>query len=79
MNTPTVELARRAMALMNAAPREWEMFLGAVSAMNTETTTHCIQSTIDELPRAQGRAQMSALLLSTLANCRLIVEKSERK
>ncbi len=74
----TSDLAVRAAYLARMAPREWNDFLGAFAAYSKEQTTNCIQSALEELPRAQGRAQIAALLHETFADCIKIADKKEK-
>jgi hypothetical protein len=63
------ELILRAAALARSAPRQFTDFLEALSAYSDYVTQNCIQSPLQELPRAQGRAQQAALLHGILADC----------
>jgi hypothetical protein len=61
----TVPAARLALA----APREWEEFLKAFAAASAERANQLVNSSLEEMPRAQGRAQQCNLHLATLTNC----------
>ena len=74
-HTLVIEAAR----LARIAPTTWEKFLGALQALNEQTTTQCIQSPLAELPRAQGRAQATARLLGILEDCVASADKIEGK
>jgi hypothetical protein len=63
------DLIRQAAALARSNPQQWSAFVQAFHAYTTQNFTNLIQSTLEELPRNQGRAQIAALLLDTLANC----------
>ncbi len=57
----------------------WDQFLAAVQAYSNQQTTHCIQSPLEFLPIAQGRAQATARLYGILAECLSSADKIEGK
>lgn len=69
MATAKDNLTIAAAHLARMAPTDWERFMGAFSSYSTEQTTNCVQSSLEELPRNQGRAQSAAHLHDILANC----------
>lgn len=71
------DLTLRAAALARSAPRAFEDFLGALSVFTDQIKTDCIQSPLDLLPVAQGRAQFAARLHDLLANCISSADKIE--
>jgi len=73
------ELILRAAELARTAPRSWKEFLGALSNFTDHQKNNCIQSPLDQLPVAQGRAQLAAHLHDLLANCISSADKIEGK
>lgn len=73
------ELILRAAELARTAPRAYQEFLGALSNFTDQIKNDCIQSPLDLLPVAQGRAQNAARLLNLLANCLSSADKIEGK
>lgn len=73
------DLIMEAARLARSAPANWDRFIGALKAYSDHTTQHCIQSPLEELPRAQGRAQATARLHDTLAGCIASADKLEGK
>lgn len=65
--------------LARNAPESWERFLGAFQAYSSQQIQNCIQSPLDELPRAQGRAQITARLYGLMAECIPSADKLEGK
>lgn len=65
--------------LARAAPKSWEEFLGAVHAYSRQQADNCVQSPLEQLPVAQGRAQFAARLHNLLATCLSSADKIERK
>ena len=65
--------------LARAAPKSWEEFLGAVAAYHRQQSDNCVQSPLEQLPVAQGRAQNAARFHSLLAACIASADKIERK
>lgn len=72
-------LTPAAARLARAAPKEWNEFLGAYTAYTAEQTAYCIASPLEELPRAQGRAQIAQKTLGILADCLEASNKIEGK
>jgi len=68
-SSPQNELILASAALARFAPKEWERFVGAFAVYATEQTLHLMQSTLEELPRAQGRAQVATQLHGLMADC----------
>jgi hypothetical protein len=56
--------------LSHAAPVAWETFLRTMTDYVTSAKDECIQSPLEMLPVAQGRAQHAAQLLELLQNCK---------
>lgn len=79
MSKATDDLTLRAAHLARTAPESWQRFLEAFSIYTNEQTTNCIGSSLEELPRSQGRAQIAAQLHALLANCLQSADKIERK
>ena len=73
------ELILRAAALARTSPRSWTEFLGALSNFTDQIKNDCIQSPLEQLPVAQGRAQLAAHLTALLANCIPSADKIESK
>jgi hypothetical protein len=73
------ELILRAAELARTAPRSWKEFLGALSNYTDHQKNNCIQSPLDQLPVAQGRAQLAAHLHDLLTNCISSADKFEGK
>lgn len=65
--------------LARSAPKSWQQFLDALSAYSSQQTTNCIQSPLENLPVAQGRAQNAAHLLGLLEGCLSSADKIEGK
>lgn len=60
------DLTLPAAALARAAPREWAEFMIAFRKYTDGQRDHVVQATLEELQRAQGRAQNSTVLFSLL-------------
>jgi hypothetical protein len=73
------DLIREAARLARSAPVNWDRFLGALQAYSNQSVQNCIQSPLDELPRAQGRAQATARLYGILSDCIASADKLEGK
>lgn len=74
-NDLTIAAAR----LARNAPELWNQFLGAFQAYSSQSIQNCIQSPLEELPRAQGRAQATARLYGLMAECLTSADKIESK
>lgn len=68
----TARLARR-------APDEWQHFLGALAKYVETQRSYCIQSPLDILPVAQGRAQACTAILALFTDCLSSADKIEGK
>lgn len=55
--------------LARSAPNGWREFLQAAASYTTTIDTNCIQSPLDKLPVAQGRAQNAREFFGLLENC----------
>jgi len=73
------DIVKAAARLARTAPEGWEQFLGAVFAHTELQISNCIQSPLDGLPAAQGRAQYAARLRALLADCVSSADSLERK
>jgi hypothetical protein len=73
------DLILRAAELARTAPRSWNEFLGAFSIFTDQIKNDCIQSPLEHLPVAQGRAQLAAHLLALMSNCLSSADKIEGK
>lgn len=76
--TTESELIMQAARLARSAPSEWDRFLGALQKYSDEMVEHCVRSPLDELPRAQGRAQITVRLQTLLKDCIPNANKLER-
>lgn len=63
--------------LSRTAPHPWAGFMRAFVEYNQQLTHNCVQSPLDNLPVAQGRAQATARLLDLFANCLTSADKIE--
>lgn len=70
-------LVQRAAHLARLNPEVWGLFMRALGDFSTNITYNCITSPLEELPRAQGRAQAIARIVDLLADCTLKAEKLE--
>lgn len=77
--TPEQTLILAAARLARTAPESWKQFLGALSDFSSQQITLCIQSSLEELPRSQGRAQATARLYGIMAECLASADKLEGK
>jgi hypothetical protein len=73
------DLIREAARLARSAPANWDRFIEALKAYSSQSVQNCIQSPLDELPRAQGRAQATARLYGILSDCIASADKLEGK
>lgn len=73
------ELIFAAAKLARSAPENWDEFIGALSTYTDIQISNCISSPLEELPRAQGRAQNSATLLRLLRDALKTADQIERK
>ena len=77
--TESEALTLAAAKLARSAPENWQQFIGALNSYSTLQITNCVQSPLEELPRAQGRAQATARLYGLLADCLASADKIEGK
>ena len=77
--TPEQQLTSAAARLARIAPGEWETFLGAMILYTNLNISNCIQSSLEELQRNQGRAQSSARLLSLMTDCLVNADRIQGK
>jgi hypothetical protein len=75
MTPEEVAYVHAAAQLSRVAPEAFADFLRATQTLSTKQTTHCIQSPIEHLPVAQGRAQLAVRLAALLADCRQLADK----
>ena len=68
-------MLRMAVRLREAAPDQWEEFVGAVRVYATETAQKLVQATPEGLVLAQGRAQALADMAETLTNAPAALER----
>ena len=73
------DLTLKAALLARNAPESWRQFLEAFQAYSSQQIQNCIQSSLENLPVAQGRAQSTARLYGLLAECLTSADKVERK
>jgi hypothetical protein len=77
--TVETDLITAAARIARSSPDAWDRFVAAVQAYSSQQITHCIQSPLDLLPVAQGRAQATARLYGILAECIASADKLEGK
>jgi hypothetical protein len=73
------QLIIAAAVLSRINPQPWAGFMRAFVTYNQYLTSNCIQSPLDNLPVAQGRAQATAHLFELFANCLSSADKLEGK
>lgn len=73
------ELVLAAARIARTSPDAWGRFIAAVQSYSSQQITHCIQSPLELLPVAQGRAQATARLYGILAECLSSADKLEGK
>lgn len=73
------DLTMKAALLARNAPDSWKQFLGAFQDYSSQQIQNCIQSPLELLPVAQGRAQATARLYGLLAECLTSADKIEGK
>ena len=59
------------------APNQWNEFLMAMSGYSNQQIQNCIQSSLEQLPIAQGRAQATARVTGLLVECLKSADKIE--
>jgi len=77
--TVETDLTLAAARIARSSPDAWDRFVAAVQAYSSQQITNCIQSPLDQLPVAQGRAQVTARLYGLLAECISSADKIEGK
>lgn len=77
--TVEADLTLAAARIARTSPDAWNQFLAAAQAYSSQQITNCIQSPLDQLPVAQGRAQATARLYGLLAECIQGADKIEGK
>jgi hypothetical protein len=75
MTPAEIQYVHAAAQLSRVAPESFADFVRAAQVFSAQQTSHCIQSPIEHLPVAQGRAQIAAHLASLLADCRQLADK----
>lgn len=65
--------------LARSSPENWKQFLDGFRVFTDQQRDNCIQSPIENLPVAQGRAQISAHLHGLLSDCLAMADKIEGK
>lgn len=73
------DLILAAAKLARSAPETWEEFLGALQNYTEAQISNCISSPLEELQRAQGRAQNASALLRLIREALKNADQIERK
>jgi len=73
------QLILLAARLARSSPENWKQFLDGFRAYADQQRDNCIQSPLEILPVAQGRAQTAAHLYGLLADCIASADKIEGK
>lgn len=73
------DLILAAAKLARSAPETWEEFLGALQVYTEAQISNCISSPLEELQRAQGRAQNASALLRLIRDALKNADQIERK
>lgn len=73
------DLTLAAARIARSSPDAWDRFVAAVQAYSSQQIQNCIQSPLETLPVAQGRAQATARLYGLLAECISSADKIEGK
>lgn len=74
---PEQEVVLAAAQIARTNPAQWGQLVKALTSYSAQITQNCIQSPIEELPRAQGRAQAVVRMASTLADAPALADKIE--
>jgi hypothetical protein len=78
-----MSLTVKAAILARAAPHEWRAFLAELAVHTAEVKDNLVKAPIEEIQRAQGRAQQCASLLTLLSgavnNADRITDRIERR
>jgi hypothetical protein len=77
--SPDRDLILASAGLARTSPENWKRFLGALRIYTDTYRDNCIQSPLETLPVAQGRAQSAAHLYNLLASCIASADKIEGK
>jgi hypothetical protein len=77
--SPENDLILAAARLARTAPENWRLFSEVFSAYTSNQISNCVKSSLEELPRAQGRAQAVAHLYGLLSDCLASADKIEGK
>lgn len=75
MTPAEVQFIHAAAKLSRVAPESFLDFVRAAQSFSAQQTSQCIQSPIEHLPVAQGRAQIAAHLTALLADCVQLADK----
>jgi len=77
------KLSLVAAQLARAAPSSWQEFLVIFGQYANDRKNECVHSSLDELPRSQGRAQLVSSLFdlfsSALKDADRIAARNERR
>lgn len=73
------EISVAAERLKRAAPNEYEAFLASIRGWASQAQTTLLTAPRDELPNAQGQAQIAARLLKLLRDCSERVDTLQRR
>jgi hypothetical protein len=77
--SPEEEIAKLALALREAAPREWEMFNAGFATYVSSSAENIYKSRPEDLARVQGFGQAMIYMRDLCANAPLIVEKAHER
>ena len=77
--TTETELTLAAARIARSSPDAWDRFIAAFQAYSSQQIQNCIQSPLELLPVAQGRAQTTARLYGLLSECVSSADKIEGK
>ena len=71
------QLTMRAAELARSSPENWMRFLESFEQCAARAYEKCVQSTLEELPRSQGRAQAAAHIHGLFRDCLASAAKIE--
>jgi len=77
--SPDRNLILASARLARSSPESWKQFLDGFRVYTDQQRDNCIQSPLENLPVAQGRAQLAAHLYGMLADCIASADKIEGK
>jgi hypothetical protein len=77
--TPEEELAKLALALREASPREWEAFNNGFSAYVSASSQNIYKSSADDLLRIQGFGQAMIYMRDLFKNAHVVVHKADER